>query len=125
MTNRETLEAREGQVDEQQQWLDEINVALGPDSIQIVSNDDRLQRIRQLKERLEAAEAEVERLRNLCDIAGREEQFAIDNEEELQARIEAALELHYEVEGWCGRCANEEWPCGTVKVLKVEGETDD
>ena len=65
MTNRETLEAREGQVDEQQQWLDEINVALGPDSIQIVSNDDRLQRIRQLKERLEAAEREAGRLSEL------------------------------------------------------------
>ena len=37
------------QIEQQQQWLDEINVALGPGATQIVSNEDRLARIEGLK----------------------------------------------------------------------------
>jgi hypothetical protein len=36
---------------------------------------------------------EVERLRRLVDVAGREEGYAIDQAEALEARIEAALAL--------------------------------
>ena len=41
---------------------------------------------------------------------------------EQALRIEAALALHYEVEGWCGRCAHEDWPCPTVKALQGESK---
>ena len=38
----------------------------------------------------------------------------------LKERIDAARALHYDVEGWCGRCAHEEYPCATDKALKGE-----
>ena len=110
------LKAREGQVDEQQQWLDEINVALGPHT---VFQKERLARIDELKaenellrdqaerwikeyrqasNRAVEAEAENDRLRAELE---RFKNYAVKVQghdyakiNKVEARIEEALALH-------------------------------
>ena len=98
-------------IDQLQQEQDEINVALGPGSTQLVSSADRLARIKALREENERLLAKVKRL----------EARGI---EDMHHSIEAALALHQKDRGGhcetCDECVEPEHPCNTFKALKGE-----